>query len=128
MFFELLLPNTKPIVVGTISKPPNQTKFMEIFNKNLSKVDTNHVETYILGDFNINLWQNGNYDFQKHNLLSCQSVPNDVKNYFEFRTKFGLKQLIEISICLACSSFSIIAHILASFSSRATRRGISNSN
>ena len=32
---------------------------MEIFNENLSKVDTNNVETYILGDFNINLWQNG---------------------------------------------------------------------
>ena len=38
---------------------------MEIFNENLSKVDTNNVETYILGDFNINLWQNGHYVFQK---------------------------------------------------------------
>ena len=66
IFFELLLPNTKPIVVGTIYRPPNQTNFMEIFNENLSKVDTNNVETYILGDFNINLWQNGHYVFQKH--------------------------------------------------------------
>ena len=95
IFFELLLPNTKPIVVGTIYRPPNQTNFMEIFNENLSKVDTNNVETYILGDFNINLWQNGHYVFQKHNLLSCHSVPNDVKNYFDFCTMFGLKQLIE---------------------------------
>ena len=79
IFFELLLPNTKPIVVGTIYRPPNQTNFMEIFNESLSKVDTNNVETYILGDFNINLWHHGHYVFQKHNLLSCQSVPNDVK-------------------------------------------------
>ena len=57
--FELILPNTKPIVVGTIYRPPNQANFMEIFNENLSKVDTNKVETYILGDFNINLCQNG---------------------------------------------------------------------
>ena len=64
IFFELLLPNTKPIVVGTIYRPPNQTNFMEIFNENLSKVDTNNVETYILGDFNINLWQNGHYVFK----------------------------------------------------------------
>ena len=35
IFFELLLPNTKPIVVGTIYHPPNQTNFMEIFNENL---------------------------------------------------------------------------------------------
>ena len=55
IFFELLLPNTKPILVGTIYRPPNQTNFMKIFNENLSKVDTNNVETYILGDFNINL-------------------------------------------------------------------------
>ena len=59
IFFDLLLPNTKPVVVGTIYHPPNQTSFMEIFNENLSKVDTNKVETYFLGDFNVNLWQNG---------------------------------------------------------------------
>ena len=56
---------------------------MEIFNENLSKVDTNNVETYILGDFNINLWENGHV-FQKDNFLSCHSVLNDVKNYFDF--------------------------------------------
>ena len=39
ILFELLLPNTKPVVVGTIYCPPNQKNFVEIFNKNLSKVD-----------------------------------------------------------------------------------------
>ena len=68
IFFELLLPNTKPIVVVTIYRPPNQ---MEIFNEHLSKVDTNNVQTHILGDFSINLWQNGHYVFQNNNLLSC---------------------------------------------------------
>ena len=38
IFFELLLPNTKPIVVRTIYRPPNQTNFMDIFNENLSKL------------------------------------------------------------------------------------------
>ena len=38
---------------------------MEIFNENLSKVDTNKVETYIYGDFNINLWQNDGYEKKK---------------------------------------------------------------
>ena len=40
IFFKLLLPNTKPIVVGTIYRPPNQTNFMEIFNENVAIVDT----------------------------------------------------------------------------------------
>ena len=49
-FFELLLPNTKPIAVGTIYRAPNQTDILEIFNENLSKVDTNNVEIRIFGD------------------------------------------------------------------------------
>ena len=50
-------------------RPPNKTNSMEIFNKKLSKVEIDKVETYTLGDFNIHLWQNGHYVFQKHNLL-----------------------------------------------------------
>ena len=118
----MLLPNTKPIVVGTIYRPPNQTNFMEIFNENLSKVDTNNVETYILGDLNINLWQNGHYIFQKHNFLSCLSVPNDVKYCFDFCPMFGLKHLIESPTRITCSSSSIIDHILASFLDRVTQQ------
>ena len=90
----------------------------------MSKVDTNNVENYILGDFDINLWQN-HYVFQKHDLLSCHSVPN-VKNYFDFCTMFGLKQLIESPTRITCSSSSIIDHILASFPDRVTQQGILN--
>ena len=97
---------------------------MEIFDKNLSKVDTSNIETYILGDCNINLWQNGHYVFQKHNLLPCQSVPNNVKNYSDFCTIFVLKQLIEIPTRITCSSSSIINRILAFFPDRVTRRGM----
>ena len=126
IFFELFLLNTKPIVAGTIYRPPNQTNFVEIFNEHLSKVGTNNIETYILGDFNINLWQNGHYVFQKHNFLSCQSVPNDVENYFDFCTMFDLKKLIENQTQRTCSSSSIIDQILVSFPDRVTQRGILN--
>ena len=98
---------------------------MEIFNENLSKVDTNNVEIYIPGDFNINLQQNGHYVFQKHNLLSCQSVPN-VKNCFDFCTMFGPKQSIDSPTRITCSSSFIIDHILASFPNRVTQQGILN--
>ena len=94
---------------------------MEIFNENLSKIDTGNVEIYPLGDFNINLWQNQHYFFQKQNLLSCQSFSNDVKNYFDFCTMFGLKQLIESPTQITCSNSSIINHILAGFPDRLTQ-------
>ena len=124
--FELLLPKTKPIIVVTISRQPNQTNFTEIFNENWSKVDTNNIETYFLGDLNINLWQSSHYVFKKHNLLSCQSVPNDVKNYSDFCTIFVLKQLIASPTRVTCSSSSIINHILVTFPHRVTQRGMLN--
>ena len=100
---------------------------MKIFNKNLSKVDTNNViEIYILCDFKVDLWQNGHYVFQKHNSLSCQSVPSNVKNYFDFYTMFDLKQLIESPNRITGSSSSIINHILASFLDIVAQRGILN--
>ena len=104
IFFKLLLPNTKPIVVGIIYRPPSQSEFLEIINTLFSKLDTNNNEIYILGNFNINLYLNNSYIFQKNNLLQSQSIPNDIKKYYEFCTMFGFKQLIEIPKRLTCSS------------------------
>ena len=62
-FFEILLPNSKPITVGTIYRPPNQSNFLEVLNENLNKTDSISNETYILGNFNINLSLNDSYIF-----------------------------------------------------------------
>ena len=70
------------------------------------------------------MWKNGHYVFQKHNLLSSESVPHDVKNYFDFYPMFGLKQLIQSPTRITCSSSCIIDHILASFPDRVTQRRI----
>ena len=86
IFFELLLPNTKPIVVGIIYRPPSQSEYLEIINTHLSKLDTNNNEIYILGDFNMNLYINNSYVFQKNNLLQSESIPSDIKKYYEFCT------------------------------------------
>ena len=53
IFFEPLLPNAKPIAVGIIYRPPNQSDFLEITNTHFSKLDTNNDEIYIPGDSNI---------------------------------------------------------------------------
>ena len=74
-------------------------------------VDANNVETYILGDFNINLWQDGHHFFQKHTLFSCHSVSNDIKNYFDLYTMFGLKQLIGKPARITCSSSQCVKSV-----------------
>ena len=50
VFFEIVLPNSKPITVGTIYRPPNQSNFLEVLNKKMNKIDSINNEIYILGD------------------------------------------------------------------------------
>ena len=97
VFFEILLPNSKPVTVGTIYRPPNQSNFLEVLNENMNKIDSISNETYILGDFNINLSLNDSYIFSKKDMLNNKSIPSDVKSYYEFCTFFSLHQLTKVS-------------------------------
>ena len=56
--FEILLPNSKAITVGTIYNPPSQTNFLEVLNNNINKINPVDNKIYILGNFNINLFLN----------------------------------------------------------------------
>ena len=82
MFFKILLPNTKPVTVGTIYRPPNQSKFLEILNDNMNKINSVNNEIYILGDFNISLHINDSYILAKKNILNNKSVP--IRNSVQF--------------------------------------------
>ena len=65
VFFEILLPSSKPITGGTIYRRPNQSNFLEVLNENMNKIDSISNETYILGDFNIDLSLNDSHIFLK---------------------------------------------------------------
>ena len=86
VFFEILLPNYKPVIVGTIYRPPKQSNFLEVLNESMNKIDSISNEIYILVDFNTTLSLNDSYIFS--NILNNKSVPSDVKSYYEFRTFF----------------------------------------
>ena len=124
VFFEILLPNTKAIVVGIIYQPSSQSEFLEIINTHFSKLDTNNNEIYILGDFNINFYLNNSYIFEKNNLLQSQSIPSDIKNTMNSVQCLVLNKLIEVPTHVTCSSSTIIDHILASFPNRVLQQGV----
>ena len=124
IFFEILLPNSKPVIVGTIYRPPSQNNFLELLNSNMNKINSVDNEIYIIVDFNINLFLNDSYVFEKKNILNSKSIPSDVKSYHEFCTFFGLKQLIKASTRTTISSSTIIDHILASYPERVTQCGV----
>ena len=67
---DILLPKTKPILIGNVYRPPDQSGFLDkLSNVILNTPNFDSQEVYILGDLNINL----NYTGRR--------VPNGVNKY-----------------------------------------------
>ena len=115
IFIEIFLPQTKPMTLGIVYRTPSQTSFIETMNEHFYKLETINKETYILGDFNINLYLNNKYVFEKCSAIVLNTIPYDVRKYQESCNVFNLKQLISCPIHITCSSSTIIDHILASY-------------
>ena len=81
IFFEVLLPKTRPVTVGIMYRPPSQTNFLEILNMTFEKVDIDKKEIYILGDFNINMYHNNRYIVRDDNTIPSKLFSHDIKNY-----------------------------------------------
>ena len=93
-------------------------------NEHFYKLHTINKESYILGDFNINLFLNNKYVFEKCSTTVSNIIPYDVRKYQEFCNVFNLKQLISCPACITCSSSTIIDHILASYPDRFSQKRI----
>ena len=76
-------------------------------NEYFQKLDTTNKESYILADFNINLYLNNKYVFGKCNF-------------------FSLKQLTSCPAGISCSSSTNMDHILTSYPDRVSQEGILN--
>ena len=115
LFFDILLPKTKPILVGIVYRPPNQSRFLERLTSDITNTnDFDNLKVYILGDLNINLVNN-----KKH-------VPNGIKKYREFCSQHGLKQLITSPIRITMTSTSLLYHILTNSSERVSQSAVAD--
>ena len=111
--FDILLPKSKPVTIGVFCRPPNQANFKELNVKSFSLLNLKDNEIYLLGDFNINLLQNGNYILNRKGLAACQGpVHTLINKYQEFCQVFSLKQLITYPTRVTCNTSSLIDHIL----------------
>ena len=111
--FDMLLPKTKPILVGILYRPPDQSKFLDKLSTTISRSNTfDNQEAYILGDLNINL-----INKQKH-------IPNGIKRYNEFCSLYGLEQLISTPTRVTKNSSSILDHILTNSTDRVSQSGV----
>ena len=86
---------------------------MELIVKSFSLLNLKDNEIYLLGDFNINLLQIGNYILNRKGLAACQGpVHTLINKYQEFCQVFSLKQLITYPTRVTCNTSSLIDHIL----------------
>ena len=74
---------------------------MELIVKSFSVLNLKDNEIYILGDFNINLLQNGNYILNRKGTATCQRpVHTLIFKFQEFCQTFSLNQLITCPTCV----------------------------
>ena len=103
----MFLPKTKPIFIGILSRPLDQSKFPDKLSTAISETKNfDDQEVYILGDLNINLINN-----QKH-------TPNGIKRYKEFCSLNGLKQLLTLPTRITKNSTSLLDHDLKNSADR----------
>ena len=126
MFFEILLPKTKPIEVGIICRLLSQNNFLEILNKNLPSINIDAKEIYILADFNINVYNSNKDIVHENNPFCTKSASTDAKKYHPFCTMHGLKQLIQYPTRVTCSVWTLTDHILSRILSRISQKGVIN--
>lgn len=106
IFFDILLPNSKPILVGITYRPPDQSGFLNNLSAAITgttSFDAN--EAYILGDLNI--------DLQKRQ-----------SHYREFCSLHGLKQLITSPTRVTETTSSLLDHVLTNSCDRVSQSGV----
>ena len=109
IFVDIMLPKTKPILVGVVYRPPDKSDFIQKFSEAISNsVNFDNQEVYILGDFNINVLDNSSIS----------------KLYTETCSLHGLKQIIESHTRITEHTSTLIDHILTNSVENISQSGV----
>ena len=112
-FFEILIPKVNPIAIGTFYRLPNANEFLKIFSNDFQQIHSKTNEIYLLGDFNINLPQNGIFILKENQSYKFKSSSSALVNkYKEFCQTFSLTEIITELTRITCSSSILLDNIL----------------
>ena len=79
VFLDILLPNSKPILIGILYRPPNQSGFLDSLSTAiLNSEKSDNQEIYLLGDLNFNLLDSNGGIFQT--IIMTQTPPHGTNN------------------------------------------------
>ena len=125
VFFEILIPKVKPIAVGIFYRPPNSNHFLNLLSNSFQQIDLNKKEIYLLGDFNINLFQNGKF-LLKDNQSNQVKDPTSslISKYKEFCQSFFLTEIIKEPARTTCNTTSLFDHILTNCAEKVSQKGV----
>ena len=105
VFFEILIPKVKPIAVGIFYRPPNSNDFLNLLSNSFHQIDLNKKEIYLLGDFNINLFQNGKFLLKENQSKQVKDPTSSlISKYKEFCQSFFLTEIIKEPTRTTCNS------------------------
>ena len=98
---------------------------MDLIVEKFCNLNLKDNEIYLLGDFNINLFQNGRYILNgKRSTASQGSAHTMINGYKEFYQIHSLKQLITCPTCVTCNTSTLIDHILTNSTEKIFQSGI----
>ena len=127
VFFEILIPKFKPITVGIFHRPPNSNDFLNLLSNHFQQIDLNKKEIYLLGDFNINLFQNGKFLLKENQSNQVKDpISPLISKYKEFYQSFSLTEIIKEPTWITCSTAALLDHILRNCAEKISRKGESS--
>ena len=127
IFIDLLFPKTQPISVGIFYKPPSQTRLLQQMVTEFESLELNS-KLYILRYFKIDLLFKGNCILNKtHEIKNhLKDFSPQIKQYNEFCSIHGLKQLINCPTRITCNTSTLIDHFLTNTQDNISQSGVIN--
>ena len=126
IFIDIFLPKTKPILIGILYRPPDKNDFVKSLEETFTNCNIlDKQECYLLGDFNINILQNGENVFEKKLSNSkLNSISFIVTEYLDFAFSFSLKQLISTTTRTTENTATLIDHVLTNSPHKTIKSGV----
>ena len=107
LWINVLLPRSRPIVVGVLYRPPKNNKFIEHLSNSLENMSKDE-EIIILGDMNICLLHNSPFS----------------KKYIDLLNLNGLSQLIDEPTRVTSTCSSLLDHVICSKENKISQHGV----
>ena len=130
IFIDILLPKTKPILLGVAYRPPSDMQFVEKLSNSISNSNSfDAQEVILLGDFNVNLLDRKKKLIHKKGYRFSNednySTPLHLtKNYNQLLKSNSLTQLINEPTRKSNTTESLLDHILVNTPDKISQSGV----